>query len=162
MTPSAAKKKREQWRIIKKRQRERLRQINQVMEDTPESFNESALEDPQFEPQSSEPNEPETPSSKSSEPNAPTTHTTQSSEQNAPTTHTFQSIEPQENTEPLASSTPERKDNNTLKRLARLKKEKAKLKDEVVQLQRQLAQANKEKEQNKETSQNGQQNKRFQ
>ena len=33
MTPSAAKKKREQWRINKKRQGERLRQINQLMED---------------------------------------------------------------------------------------------------------------------------------
>lgn len=118
MTPSAATKKREQSRINKKRQRERLRQINQLMEDTPESINKSALEDLQLEP--------ETLSSKSSEPNAPTTHISQFSE-------------PQENAQPLASSTPERKDNNALKRLARLKKEKTKLKDEIVQLQRQLA-----------------------
>lgn len=68
MTPSAAKKKREQWRVNQRNRRERLKQINELMNDTPVSMNESNLEEPQ-------PREPD---------------------------------DPQENLQPLASSSPEK------------------------------------------------------
>lgn len=101
MTPSAAKKKREQWRVNQRNRRERLKQINELMNDTPVSMNESNLEEPQ-------PREPD---------------------------------DPQENLQPLASSSPERNGNVRTKNA-----NKNKLKNEIVKLKRQLALSNKKNE----------------
>ena len=51
MTPSAAKKKRDQWKLSKINQRERRKRADEILNNTPESINESIEEEPQHEPE---------------------------------------------------------------------------------------------------------------